>query len=73
MNIVEKYYIRKAVSAASDEKHLHIEHRDISLIKRAELYLLVAPVGTIGLIYLINKIRKETVMSSHFYYSMRTF
>jgi uncharacterized membrane protein len=73
MNIIEKYYMRKATSRQSDEFHTSIDQNDIALIKKAQLYMVVAPVVTIGGVYLMNLLRSEVMMSKNFIYMIRNY
>jgi len=63
MNIVEKYYMKKASVGMSDEFYKEIEHRDIEIMRRAQLYLFIAPTMTLGIVYILNKLRYELLMS----------
>lgn len=63
MNIVEKYYMRKASLGMSDEFYKEIESKDLEILKKAQLYLFIAPTMTVGVVYLLNKLRYELLMS----------
>ena len=46
MNVIDKYYMRKASLGMSDEFYQEIEQRDIVLLRKAQIYLFVAPTVT---------------------------
>jgi hypothetical protein len=73
MNIVEKYYMRKASMGMSDEFYKEIEQRDIEIMRKAQIYLFVAPTLTVGVVYLLNKMRYEMLMSQHFFHIIKTY
>lgn len=57
MNIIEKYYIRKAHLNQSDDYYSEIDQGDIELMKRAKLYLFIVPIMTFGACYLAKELR----------------
>ncbi len=73
MNIVEKYYIKKASVGVSDEFYESIEPRDLEILKRAQLYLFIAPTATVGFVYLLNKLRYDILMSQHFFHIIKQY
>lgn len=73
MNIVEKYYMKKASVGMSDEFYKEIEYRDIEIMRRAQLYLFIAPTMTLGIVYILNKLRYELLMSQHFFYMIKRY
>eukprot|EP00347_Sterkiella_histriomuscorum_P023616 403333981 len=73
MNIIEKYYMRKANSFSTDDKYNSIEEGDIKLIRNAEFYMVAAPIATVGAVYLLNKLRSEMLMSQHFFYAIKRY
>jgi hypothetical protein len=73
MNIVEKYYMRKASLGMNDEFYQEIEQRDIDIMRKAQVYLLVAPIGTMGVVYILNQLRYEVLMSSNFFYVIKKY
>ena len=54
MNIIEKYYMKKASLGMSDEFYQEIEYSDIMLLRKAQIYMLVAPAMTMGVVYVLN-------------------
>ena len=42
-------------------------------MRKAEIYLFIAPTVTIGVIYLLNKLRYEILMSQHFLYYIKRY
>ena len=73
MNIVEKYYIKKASVGQSDEFYTQIENRDLAILKKAQAYIFIAPTVTIGFVWLLNKLRYELLMSQHFFYMIKKY
>ena len=73
MNIVEKYYMRKASMGSNDMYYDAIETADIEILRRAQAYLLIAPTATIALVYVLNKLRYEVFMSQHFFYIIKRY
>jgi hypothetical protein len=73
MNIVEKYYIKKASVGMSDEFYNEIDQRDIEILRRAERYLFIAPAVTIGFVFLLNRLRYELLMSQHFFHIIKQY
>ncbi|CDW88167.1 UNKNOWN [Stylonychia lemnae] len=73
MNIIERYYMKKASSYQTDTKYDRLEPSDIHHIKRAEFYLVAAPVATVSILYLINKLKNEVLMSQHFFYIIKSY
>ena len=73
MNIIEKYYMKKASMNIGDELHTYIEPNDIMLLKRAQIYVFVAPTVTLGFVYLLSKLRSDILMSQHFSYVIKNF
>jgi len=63
--------MKKANSFSIDEKHNYIEGNDITLLRQAQVYMVVAPAATVAVIYLVNKLRRDVFMSNHFYYSIK--
>jgi hypothetical protein len=73
MNIIERYYIKKASSFQTDTKYERMEPSDIDHIKRAEFYLVAAPMATVSVLYLVNKLKTELLMSQHFFYIIKSY
>ena len=73
MNIVDKYYMRKASMGQNDEFYQELEKRDIEIMKRAQVYLFVAPTLTMGFVFVLNKLRYELLMSQHFFYLIKKY
>lgn len=73
MNIVEKYYMKKASMGLSDEFYEAIEEKDIQILRKAQMYLFIAPTMTIGVVYLLNRLRYEVLMSQHFFYMIKKY
>ena len=73
MNIVEKYYIKKASMGMSDEYYQEIDHRDLEILRRAERYLFIAPAVTVGFVFLLNRLRYELLMSQHFFHIIKQY
>lgn len=73
MNIVEKYYMRKASMGSNDEFYQGLDYSDIAIMRRAETYLFVAPTVTIGFVFVLNKLRYELLMSQHFFYLIKKY
>ena len=73
MNIVEKYYIKKASVGMSDEFYKEIEPKDLEVLRRAERYLFIAPAATIGFVFLLNRLRYEVLMSQHFFHIIKQY
>ncbi len=71
MNIIEKYYIRKAHLNQKDEFYGEIEKGDIELMKRAKLYLFIVPIVTFSACYIGKELRTQMFMSQHFYYVIK--
>jgi hypothetical protein len=57
MNIIEKYYIRKAHLNTKDDYYGEIDKGDIELMKRAKLYLFIVPAITFSAFYLAKELR----------------
>jgi hypothetical protein len=71
MNIVEKYYIKKASVGMSDDYFKEIDEKDLQILRRAERYIFIAPAVTIGFVFLLNKLRYEVLMSQHFFHIIK--
>ena len=71
MNIVENYYIRKAQIHKSDDFYERIDEGDLELLRRAWLYLLIAPAGSIVVCYLLKELRHSLMMSQNFSYVIK--
>jgi hypothetical protein len=57
----------------SDEYYERIDKHDIDILRKAKAYLLVAPVLSVGFVYLLNKFRHEMLMSQHFFYVIKRY
>jgi len=42
-------------------------------MKRAQMYLFVAPTFTVGFVFLLNRLRYELLMSQHFFYLIKKY
>jgi hypothetical protein len=42
-------------------------------MRKAQLYLFVAPTMTMGLVFLLNKLRYELLMSQHFFFLIKKY
>jgi hypothetical protein len=42
-------------------------------LRKAQAYLFIAPTMTMGLVYLLNKLRYELLMSQHFFYMIKKY
>lgn len=42
-------------------------------MKRAQIYLFVAPTFTVGFVFLLNRLRYELLMSQHFFYLIKKY
>jgi hypothetical protein len=73
MNIVEKYYMRKASMGQNDSFYTELEKGDIDILRRAQIYLFVAPTVTMGFVFVLNKLRYELLMSQHFFYLIKKY
>lgn len=73
MNIVEKYYIKKASVGMSDEFYTQIEERDLEILRKAQRYLFIAPTVTMLFVFLLNKLRYELLMSQHFFHIIKQY
>lgn len=73
MNIVEKYYMRKASMGNNDEYYIAIEDADIQILRKAQMYLLISPTVTVGIVYLLNRLRYEIFISQHFYHIIKRY
>lgn len=71
MNIVESYYIRKSRLNHNDDYHSRIEQCDIELLRKAQIYMLLAPAFTLGLLYLAKELRQQVMMSQHFFFVIK--
>jgi len=71
MNVIDKYYMRKASLGMSDEFYPELEARDMALLRRAQIYLVVAPTMTMAIIYVLRQLRYELLMSSHFFHIIK--
>lgn len=73
MNIIEKYYMRKANMGSQDTFYDKLEPGDIQLLRNAQLYMFLAPVFAIGVVHLMRKLKSELLMSQHFYYIIKQY
>ncbi len=73
MNIIEKYYMRKANMGHTDTYYEMLEHSDIQLLRNAELYMLLAPAFAVGIVHLMRKLKSEVLMSQHFYFIIKKY
>ena len=71
MNIIEKYYIKKANLGQSDDYHTRIDSHDIDLLRKAQFYIFFAPACTLGVMYLGSKLKNEMLMTQHFYFYVK--
>jgi len=65
--------MKKASMGMSDEYYEAIEQKDIEIIKKAQRYLFIAPAATLAIIYILNKLRYELMMSQHFFYMIKKY
>ena len=65
--------MKKASVGMSDEFYKEIEYRDIEIMRRAQLYLFIAPTMNLGIVYILNKLRYELLMSQHFFYMIKRY
>lgn len=73
MNIVEKYYMKKASMGMNDDFYQEIEQRDLQILRRAQIYIFIAPVMTMAFVHLLNKLRYELLMSQHFMFMIKKY
>lgn len=73
MNIVEKYYMRKASMGQKDDFYQELEQNDIAIMRKAQTYLFVAPTLTVSFVFVLNKLRYELLMSQHFFYLIKKY
>lgn len=73
MNIIEKYYMRKASMSTSDTFYEQLEPSDIQLLKNAQMYLFIAPAFSVGIVHLLSKMRTEMFISKHFHFIIKKY
>ena len=65
--------MRKASMGSSDQFYQELEQSDIDIMRRAQMYLFVAPTFTVGFVFLLNRLRYELLMSQHFFYLIKKY
>ena len=65
--------MRKASVGNNDEYYTAIQQEDINLMRKAQMYLVVAPTATVGVVFLLNRLRYELLMSQHFIHTIKRY
>ena len=68
MDIITRYYLRKAKLDVSDEYHEQISLLDVNELQKATVYMLLAPTISFAIMYGYNAFRQGGGSSSHFQY-----
>jgi hypothetical protein len=50
-----------------------LDKSDIEIMRKAQVYLFVAPTLTMGFVFLLNRLRYELLMSQHFFYLIKKY
>ena len=71
MEIVGKYYAQKARTEINDEFLDHVSETDLTVMRKAFGYVLIAPLLSVGLMYAAKQAKKDVSMTQSFVYSIR--
>lgn len=52
MNVIEKYYLRKATRGVKDDYHTRIDEGDLDILRKSKFYMVLAPCVTFGAVYM---------------------
>ena len=63
MEIVGKYYAQKARTEINDEFLTHVSETDMSIMRKAFGYVLIAPLLSVGIMYAAKKAKQDVSMT----------